>query len=380
MPETELKFLAAEADLAKLRTLPALRRWIKGARTQQIRTTYFDTPDRDLWNRGFALRIRDSGGHLVQTVKQDQPSLVERGEWEFEIARPPKGAPLRPDLAAIADTPLAGAIDETVCAGLRAAFEIKVERTTFAWIVGETEIEVAIDRGAIRELAAGGRTSPISELELELKQGDRRAAFALGRTLAAQAPLQLSLISKAERGQLLIAGAARLPAKGSRPRLDDDMTASAAFVAICHACLHDFMLNVAALDGDDPVEAVHLGRVALRRLRAALALFRPIRRDGFAKMNDQLKWIADVFGVARDCDILHVREAAPAVDAADGSAADFSRWRDARRDCAHQAVRAAIQSKRWRIFLVDLCEWIEEARSRSAGGSARWRDVSSASD
>lgn len=48
MPETELKFLAAEADLAKLRTLPALRRWIKGARTQQIRTTYFDTPDRDL--------------------------------------------------------------------------------------------------------------------------------------------------------------------------------------------------------------------------------------------------------------------------------------------------------------------------------------------
>jgi triphosphatase len=361
MPETELKFLAAEADLAKLWTLPTLRRWIRDARTQQIRTVYFDTSDRDLWSRGFVLRIRDSGGRLILTVKQEQPSLVERGEWEFEIARPRKGAPLHPDLAVIEGTPLAGAIDETIRACLRPAFEIKVERTTFLCMAGETGIEVAIDRGAICELAADGQTLPISELELELKQGDRRAAFALGRTLAAQAPLQLSLISKAERGQLLIAGAAHLPAKGSRPRFGDEMTADAAFVAICHACLHDLMLNVAALDGDDPVEAVHLARVALRRLRAALALFRPIRRDGFAKMNNQLKWIADIFGVARDCDILHLRDAAPAAGAADCLATDFSRWRDARRLSAHQAIRAAVQSKRWRIFLIDLCEWIEEA-------------------
>ncbi len=43
-------------------------------------------------------------------------------------------------------------------------------------------------------------------------------------------------------------------------------------------------------------------------------------------------------------------------------APDFSQWREARRLAAHKAVRAAVQSKRWRIFLIDLCEWIEDDR------------------
>jgi len=361
MTETELKFLIAKPDLAKLWTLPALREWIKDAPARQSKTTYFDTVGQDLWKRGFILRIRSTDGYLIQTIKQDQSSLVDRGEWERQIQPPPKGAPLGPDLAMIEDTPLADAIDESIRPGLRPSFEIDVERTAFPWIVGDTLIEVAIDRGAIRSVDARGSTVEISELELELKRGDRKAAFVLARTLAAQAPLHLSLISKAERGQLLLARAVGLPAKASEPRLSDDMTIDAAFVAICSACLHDFMLNAAALDGGDPVEAVHQGRIALRRLRAALALFKPVRRDGFARMNDQLMWLAGIFGAARDGDILCTGGGAKASLGAD--APDFSQWRKARRLAAHKAVRAAVQSKRWRIFLIDLCEWIEDDRS-----------------
>ena len=92
----------------------------------------------------------------------------------------------------------------------------------------------------------------ISELELELKHGDRRIAFAAARTLAAQAPLSLSLISKAERGHRLLAHAIAEPVKPSALHLSGDMTIDATFGATCRACLHDFMLNAAALEGRIP--------------------------------------------------------------------------------------------------------------------------------
>jgi inorganic triphosphatase YgiF len=359
MSETELKFLIAEADLPKLEKLADLREGMKDARAQQSRTIYFDTDRRDLWKRGFILRIRSVGGRLIQTIKQEQASLVERGEWEREIKPPLASAPLRPDLAMIEETPLAEAIDKSIRNSLRPAFEIDVERTTFLWRDGETLIEVVIDRGAIHEVAARGQTLRISELELELKQGDISAAFALARTLAAQAPLRLSLISKAERGQRLMARAIALPAKAAPPHLNGDMTIASAFMATAHACLHDFMLNVDALEGADPIEAVHQGRVALRRLRAALALFRPVRREGYARMNASLKWLADIFGAARDRDILSVGAIEPALGHVD--ATDFAQWREARRLAAHKAVRSAVRSKRWRVFLVDFCKWLEDA-------------------
>ncbi len=359
MSETELKFLIAELDLPKLGKLAALREGMKDARAQQSRTTYFDTDRRDLWKRGFVLRIRSVGGRLIQTIKQEQPSLVERGEWEREIKPPSAGAPLRPDLAMIEETPLAEAIDKSIRDSLRPAFEIDVERTAFLWRDGKTLIEIVIDRGAIHEVAARGQTLRISELELELKQGDVEAAFALARTLAAQAPLRLSLISKAERGQRLMARSIALPAKASAPRLGGDMTITAAFMTIAHACLHDFMLNADALEGADPIEAVHQGRVALRRLRAALALFRPVRREGHAGMSASLKWLADIFGAARDRDILSAGAVEPTLGSVDATA--FAQWREARRLGAHKAVRAAVRSKRWRVFLVNLCEWLEDA-------------------
>ena len=70
-------------------------------------------------------------------------------------------------------------------------------------------------------------------------------------------------------------------------------------------------------------------------------------------MNDQLMWLADLFGAARDGDIL--RAGGCTAEASLGAdAPDFSQWREARRLAAHKAVRAAVQSKRWRIFLIDL--------------------------
>ncbi len=278
------------------------------------------------------------------------------------------------DFAMLEETPLAGIIDEAMRARLDRRFEVEVERAAFPLAKAGATIEIAIDRGEIRGASARDKQIGVFELEIELKSGDRRAAFALARELAAQAPLHLSLISKAERGQLLVAGALGRPKKASAPRLADDMSSTQAFSAICRACLHDFMLNAAGLTAgpdNDPIEAVHQGRIALRRLRAALALFRPIIRDNsFARMNAELKWLAGVFGAARDRDVMSLNVASTDRFRADDGK-DFFTWFEDRRLAARRAVVRATRSKRWRIFLIDFCEWIDGGAWRESVGGRK---------
>jgi len=87
-PEIELKFLFAESDVAKVKALVAA---VSGARQethQRLRTIYFDTPKRDLWNHGFAVRVRAIGESHVQTVMRIASSRFQREEWEAQTGLP----------------------------------------------------------------------------------------------------------------------------------------------------------------------------------------------------------------------------------------------------------------------------------------------------
>ena len=175
---------------------------------QRLRTIYFDTPNQDLWNQGFTLRVRAIGESHVQTVKRIASSRIERDEWEAQTDRPEL------DLGPIKNTPLARLTGKTsIRRAMRPAFEVNA----------------SIDQGAIE---ANGEKLGVNELELELKSG-------VARAFVSQAPLHPSLISKAERGHLL--GRA---AKSSKPRLAKKMTCRRAFQEICQTCLHDFHLNL----------------------------------------------------------------------------------------------------------------------------------------
>jgi CHAD domain-containing protein len=59
--------------------------------------------------------------------------------------------------------------------------------------------------------------------------------------------------------------------------------------------------------GDDP-EAIHQARVGVRRLRAHLATFRPLLKDGsLTSLRTDLRWIGGVLGRVRDADVLLAR-------------------------------------------------------------------------
>ncbi|PNG27606.1 CYTH and CHAD domain-containing protein [Methylocella silvestris] len=370
MTEIELKLAVSADPVARAQALAALKAAMTRARAQKLDSWYFDTADEALREGGFTLRVRRAGKQLLQTVKQETGSVSQRGEWERPIdgqapTRRQRDSAACIDFAMIRETPLAD-LAEAVRPDLRQAFHISVKRAFLSLGEANAQIEAVLDAG---EIMVPGPTAaePIFEVELELKSGDKSALYTLARRLAAQAPLSISLISKAERGYRLAAGASMRPAKGSQPRLGDAMTAGAAFEAICNVCLHDFMLNARLLtvrpEPASPVEAIHQGRVALRRLRAALALFRPIADDEyFAAADNELKRMARLFGDARDRDVM--QEAGAAGDELTAEAREFAAWRQSKRMALRAALIAAIEARPWRIFLIDFCEWL---------GSGGWR-------
>ncbi|MGH6830623.1 MAG: CHAD domain-containing protein, partial [Methylocella sp.] len=150
-----------------------------------------------------------------------------------------------------------------------------------------------------------------------------------------------------------------------------DMTCRQTFQEICQTCLHDFHLNLPGLEKSDNVEALHQGRIAIRRLRAAMALFKPMVSDfAYRRLRDELKWLAGLFGAARDMDVLRANLPPPAPeDQATMQAGKLAGDCEAKRLRAHQAIVDALGRERARTLLLDLAVWIEDGRwqRRSSG-------------
>jgi triphosphatase len=362
--ESELKFFFEPRDLSKIKALPLLRDALPQANYQRLVSTYFDTPNKYLWKHGVSLRVRQNEQGPVQTLKQQKSSALDRGEWEAKVDRN------LPDIDALKKTPLASFFKKRrVRERLQANFAVEVERLSVTLAIGESRLEAAVDQGSVK---AEGRSIPVNELELELKEGEKPALFELARAFCRNAPLRLSFISKAELGYLLAEGAWGQSLKATQPQLAADMNCREAFEAICRCCMHDFMVNTHALERSDRVEAVHRGRIAIRRLRAGLQLFRPVASDdAYQGLVDELKWISDLFGYARDLDVFQEETFLPAAeDAGLAGGKELAEYTETKRNAAHDAVNAAVKSDRLRVFLVDFFRWMEEGNWRQ-GTSAK---------
>lgn len=326
--ETELKLELHPDDLSRLLAHPLLS--AQPLRRERLFNTYFDTSTLALRAQRMAVRERRVGRRTLLTVKTAGTSvggLSRRGEWE---------APCRPgqfDFAALVD-------DEALAQALvRVAWQlVPVFRTDFtrrSWLLqhGPACIEVALDEGSITTGNAQGRhCQPILELELELKSGPVDALLDLAHTLAlgpsGEAAQGLRLLpaqrSKAERGYALFVGERAQPAKSSRVELDADMHPVQAFRAVALSCLAHLQANETGVlppgkDGNLPdPEFVHQCRVALRRLRTALRVFREhLPRRFVAHWSREWRSVAGALGDARNWDVF-VTERLPDWSAATG--------------------------------------------------------------
>jgi triphosphatase len=321
-------------------------------------TTYFDTPEGLLRKAGYTLRLRRRGPSWVQTVKHrggESGGFSSRAEWERKVA---KGAL---DFAALKTTPVGALLSKREARRLETVSETRVERTIWRVARGGSEIEIILDEG---EVASGSRREPVCEVELELKSGERAALFALAREIASAVPLRMGVASKSERGLRLLEGKRRRVRKAEAVRLDPDMTIAEAFAAIVQACLRYYRLNEAILLARRSVSALHQARVAMRRLRSALALFRPIVRDeDYERLRGELRRLTERLGQARNLDVLLAGEAAD-------EGPDVRRALKAARKAAYGEVEAALHDRRLPALILDLVAWAEtgEWRTREAAG------------
>jgi inorganic triphosphatase YgiF len=357
--EVELKFDVEPASVARLRAAPALAAAESGSEVSE--SLYFDTADGALRRAGISLRVRRSGGRNVQTAKRKKGNaagLFVREEWEAEVAR------FGLDLDAFRPGRVRRLLGKVDRDALKPVVRTRFTRTSWQIAKPGSRIEVVLDEGSV---SAGGRKTALTEIELELKQGKPAALFALAEELGRAAPLRLGAMSKNERGYALAEGRLGRAAKADPIRLDPATNEGQAFRAVAHACLRQFRLNeMALLEGRDP-EALHQARVALRRLRSAMGLFRPtVRGSDYQHLRDELHWFAGQFGDARNFDIL-CGEDAPAPFADDSSLRAKARKE---RDKAYRRVTAALHSARARALMLRLALWLElggwRAKARAA--------------
>lgn len=357
--EIELKLEVADEDLDRLRRHPLLKRTKTGRATSKtLKSVYFDTPDFLLFDRGASLRVRHSGKRRIQNVKARGDTggagLFARKEWECDISGD------SPDVAAIMDTGMAdlfarpGVLEE-----LKPLFTTDFRRTEYTLGNGTWEVALTLDRGAVM---SDRGSLPLCEVELELMRGEPADLFEIARILHETAPMRLSTQSKSERGYALVGGLDRVPIKAPDVPVAADMTVAEAIQTICRACQRHLLQNEAPLrDLRDP-EAVHQMRVALRRLRSALSVFKAlVGGPETDSLKEGLKWLTDELGPARDTDVFideilgPVRSNRPDEDGMDALIQRFER-----RNADHyRRALAALEDRRYTGLMLQLGTWIE---------------------
>ena len=331
--ETEIKLSLPPRAAGRLAAHPLLA-GIKPLR-QRLLNTYYDTPDLRLQRERIAVRYRKKGWQWLLTVKCAAPSaggLARRNEWEVP------GLPGEFDFSHVDDKKLRHRL-EALRHELTPVFTTDFMRN--AWLIEPqpgVRIELALDRGQIEAL---GRHEPICEVELELLAGDVGALFTAAGRLLDALPLHPEGASKAERGYRLFADAPLQVVKAQPATLNCELSTMAAFRAVALACLSHLQGNELGVRLSDAPEFIHQSRVAIRRLRSAIRVWKPLLPADFvAHFDPRWRALASTLGEARNWDVFLTETLPPLADAFPSHAETGRLTRHAHRHSASSRKRA----------------------------------------
>ena len=352
--EIELKLRVAPEDIVVLKNHPNFADAFRDSTHEALDSIYFDSDELFLRDHGLTLRVRHIGDERIQTIKtvNQGSDWLERSEWEQSIDGD------QPDLTRVMDTALGPILTDDVRHALKPIFETKIERTAYHLKGDDTAIAMAVDEG---QIVATDSSCPVSEIELELEHGNPIELFKIARAINDVVPAQLDVKSKSERGYELIEKTPVAAEKACDPKLTPGMSTGQAFTLIGRACLRHLVANVSATKNRQS-EALHQMRVALRRLRAAMSLFSDIVRDNrINAIKNELRWLAQELGPARDLDTLLIEVLTPLrkQHANERGLLSISRMFQRQRLKSYRRVQEAVQSARFRTLVLDTAEWVE---------------------
>lgn len=362
--EIELKLLAADGDLDRLvRRATGRCRLLAPPSVRQVRTIYYDTPELELAAAGLALRLRQDGGRWLLALKTrgvdagaDRAAVAVRREWEAPLDGPAFDPALLDRIEA------GGLAPADLRDRLAPRFETMVERAILLLAPADgAVVEMAVDRGAA---TAGDVTVPLSEIELELKEGPVRCLFDLALDLHAHGPLRIGAENKADIGARLLTGTGPRPAAAPPVGLSRLLTGGEALRHLMRHAIRHLMDNLACAGDDDSAGMAQI-RAALRRLRLALRLIADDGGGGDLLAADLLttsRWLSDRLAAPPRWDALTALLRDPILTG-DVPAALRKAAAAMRRDAGRAAMRS-LRAPRFTAFLLGLGRWVEDDRWR----------------
>lgn len=281
--------------------------------------SYYDTPDWRLFRAGYVLRLRRAEGEPAEATLKSFGTRKDGLRRRREISEPLHLKGITSDsIHSVIRTP--GPVGQRVkmALGKRAAqtlsrlFDARTLRRRIGVYQDGTRLaEIALDDVSI---AADRRRRPVHfrrvEVEVSPDGASGRAPDAVEALVAEMRSahdLRPAADSKFELGlraqQLQPGFALDLGRPEDTDHLDDDPTIGELAYAVLREHFAQFLLHEPGVRlGEDP-EAVHRARVATRRLRAALSLFRDYLPPEAQRLRDELRWIARLLGGVRDLDV-----------------------------------------------------------------------------
>ncbi|GGW56251.1 CYTH domain-containing protein [Alishewanella tabrizica] len=196
--ELELKYLIGAADVTQLAELLQVYATPTGQASHTLLNAYFDTADKWFRQHDMGLRTRQKQGRFEQTIK-----LSGQQHGALQI-RPEYNVPCNDEVPQLAAFPKEIWPKDTDVTALQQQL-IELFRTDFTrqrWLLTlpDAVLEVVYDHGEVR---AGVRRQAISEIEIELIEGEAEQVFNLAEFLLKALPMRTGWLSKAARGYQL---------------------------------------------------------------------------------------------------------------------------------------------------------------------------------
>ncbi len=265
--------------------------------------TYVDTEDRRLDRAGFSVRLRRARGQRPEaTLKSLDPIGGDALRVRLEVAEELDDD----EPSAIARAP--GPVGERVRAlvgqrKLVPLFDVQTRRRVYPLVAAGTPSgELLLDETAIRD-PAGEVLGRLRRVEVEVPASSVDAVAPLVRNLQTACGLPPAVLSKYQAA-LVASGEQRAEAEGFGE------TAIASTDPIGYVALAILRRHFTAMQAKEPgtrlgddIEELHDMRVATRRLRAGIALFRDALPAGAARLVPELAWIGRTIGAVRDLDV-----------------------------------------------------------------------------
>ena len=354
--ETELKLRIDSKQLTRLKR-HALLKTLQLARpvARRLQNIYYDTPKLELHKSGMALRLRHAGREWLQTLKGGgsvQAGLHQRYEWEVPVNR----AAL--DFAATQEVDWDALLRPSLRKKLQPIFITDFSRSSRMLDFQGAHIELCMDQGEVR---TEQRSTPICELELELKSGESRQLFELALAILEIVPFELETVSKAEQGYRLLSGYAGQPVKGVAPVFARTDTLTDVLKALIWFCLQHFQGNLSGAMGSEDAEYLHQMRVALRRLRVVLRMTEKVRANpDLAGLYKEVSDLCIALGRIREWDVFIVQTLQPVRARMAGHAGlqALLAASEQQRAASYTELRAESRSREFQRLLLRFAIWM----------------------